>query len=50
MAGIAGLIYYVPSGGGLTVLSTPATICGVAAITAGMFGMILGIIQAVRVS
>ena len=50
VAGIAGLIYYVPSGGGLTVLSTPATICGVAAITAGMFGMILGIIQAVRVS
>ncbi len=50
VAGIVGLIYYVPSGGGLTVLSAPAMISGAAAITAGMFGMVLGIIQAIRVS
>lgn len=50
IAGLAGLAYYVPAGGGLTELPTPAVISGAAAITAGLLGMILAIIQAIRVS
>lgn len=49
-ASLIGLALTVPAGGGLTALPTAAVLWGVAAISAGMLGMIAGIIHAIRVS